>query len=71
VIPQNYFVLPVPLQQVLVALYLLNLYGDYQLMRDLSLFARWNNVFNKDYQLSYGYNTPGSNVFVGLRYAMK
>jgi vitamin B12 transporter len=50
---------------------LFNLYGDYQLMRDLSLFARWNNVFNKDYQLSYGYNTPGSNVFVGLRYAMK
>lgn len=48
-----------------------NLYGDYQLMRDLSLFARWNNVFNKDYQLSYGYNTPGSNIFVGLRYAMK
>lgn len=48
-----------------------NLYANYDLEKDLSLFARWNNVFNKDYQLSYGYNTPGSNVFVGLRYAMK
>jgi vitamin B12 transporter len=48
-----------------------NLYANYNLEKDLSLFARWNNVFNKDYQLSYGYNTPGSNAFVGLRYAMK
>ena len=46
-------------------------YANYDLEKDLSLFARWNNVFNKNYQLSYGYNTPGSNVFVGLRYAMK
>jgi vitamin B12 transporter len=50
---------------------LMNLFGSYQLTQELSLFGRWNNVFNKDYQLSYGYNTPGSNVFVGLRYAMK
>ena len=48
-----------------------NLYTNYELEKDLSLFARWNNVFNKDYQLSYGYNTPGSNVFAGIRYAMK
>ena len=50
---------------------LLNLYASYELEKNLSLFSRWNNVLNKDYQLSYGYNTPGSNVFVGLRYAMK
>ncbi len=48
-----------------------NLYANYDLEKDLSLFARWNNVFNKDYQLSYGYNTPGSNFFAGIRYAMK
>ena len=48
-----------------------NLYGNYQITKDWSLFGRWNNIFNKDYQLSYGYNTPGSNVFVGMRYAMK
>jgi vitamin B12 transporter len=50
---------------------LYNLYANYELEKDLSLFVRWNNVFNKNYQLSYGYNTPGSNAFVGLRYAMK
>ena len=48
-----------------------NLYANYDLEKDFSVFARWNNAFNKTYQLSYGYNTPGSNVFVGLRYAMK
>jgi vitamin B12 transporter len=50
---------------------LYNLYANYELEKDLSLFVRWNNVFNKNYQLSYGYNTPGSNAFLGLRYAMK
>ena len=48
-----------------------NLYGSYKITKDLDLFGRWNNIFNKDYQLSYGFNTPGSNVFVGLRYAMQ
>ena len=48
-----------------------NLYGSYDFERDWSLFARWNNIFNKNYQLNYGYVTPGSNVFVGIRYAMK
>lgn len=48
-----------------------NLYGSYDFDRDWSLFARWNNIFNKNYQISYGYVTPGSNVFVGIRYAMK
>jgi vitamin B12 transporter len=47
-----------------------NLYASHELQKNLSLFGRWNNVFNKDYQLSYGFNTPSSNVFVGLRYAM-
>ena len=50
---------------------LFNLFASYSLEKDLNIFARWNNAFNKNYQLSYGYNTPGSNVFVGLRYAMK
>jgi vitamin B12 transporter len=48
-----------------------NLYGNYELAKDWTLFGRWNNIFNKDYQLSYGYNTLGSNLFVGVRYAMK
>jgi vitamin B12 transporter len=50
---------------------LFNLFGDYEFAKDWTLFGRWNNIFNKDYQLSYGFNTPGSNLFVGVRYAMK
>ena len=50
---------------------LMNLYGTYALNKDLSVIARWNNVLNKDYALAYGYNTPGSNVYVGLNYGFK
>ena len=50
---------------------LVGLYGSYQIEKNLSAFARWNNVFNSQYQTNYGYANPGSNVFVGLRYAMK
>ncbi len=50
---------------------LFNLYGNYEFAKDWTLFGRWNNILNKNYQLSYGYNTPGSNLFIGVRYAMK
>ena len=50
---------------------LMNLYGTYALSKDVSLIGRWNNVLNKDYSLAYGYNTPGSNVYVGLNYGFK
>lgn len=50
---------------------LVGLYGSYQLKPNLSFFARWNNVFNSQYQTNYGYANAGSNVFMGLRYAMK
>jgi len=48
-----------------------NLYTSYEFEKDWTVFARWNNIFDKQYQLTYGYNTMGSNVFVGIRYAMK
>ncbi|MDQ7970245.1 MAG: TonB-dependent receptor [Oxalicibacterium faecigallinarum] len=50
---------------------LLNLHASYDLSKDWQLFGRWNNVLNKDYELSYGYQTPGSNVFLGIRYGFK
>ena len=50
---------------------LMNLYGTYTLTKDLSLLARWNNAFNKEYAFAYGYNTPRSNVYVGLNYGFK
>jgi vitamin B12 transporter len=33
-----------------------------------SLEARWNNVANRDYELVQGFNTPGSNVFVSVKW---
>ena len=50
---------------------LVGVYGSYQLDKNLSTFIRWNNVFDSHYQTSFGYANAGSNVFVGLRYAMK
>lgn len=49
----------------------LNLHAGVDLSKDWNLFARWNNVLDKTYELTRLYNTAGSNVFVGLRYAMK
>jgi vitamin B12 transporter len=48
-----------------------DLYSSYEFEKDWTLFARWNNITNKQYQLAYGYNTMGSNIFAGIRYAMK
>jgi vitamin B12 transporter len=31
---------------------------------------RWNNVFNKQYTLVEGYNSPGSSVFFNLGWRM-
>ena len=47
---------------------LVNLYADYRLQPGWVLFARANNIFDKDYQTAYDYATAGVNVFVGLRY---
>ena len=47
---------------------LVNLTASYALTRALSLRARWNNIFNRDYELAQNFNTPGSNVFVALQY---
>jgi vitamin B12 transporter len=49
---------------------LLNLTGSYAFSRALSLRARWNNVFDRDYELAQNFNTPGSNLFVALHYQM-
>jgi len=47
---------------------LVNLTASYALDRDWSIRARWNNVFNREYELAQNFNTPGSNVFVSLQY---
>jgi len=50
---------------------LVNLYGSYALDRDWSVFGRWNNVLNRNYELARNYATPESNLFVGLQYGFR
>ena len=33
--------------------------------------GRVNNLFNQKYELVQGFNTPGANLFVGVRYVPK
>jgi vitamin B12 transporter len=50
---------------------LLNLTATYALDREWSIRARWNNVFDREYELAQTFNTPGSNVFVAVQYQQK
>lgn len=50
---------------------LVNLFARYALAPEWTLEARANNVTDKKYESALGFNTPGANVFVGLRYAPK
>lgn len=47
---------------------LMNLYGGYQMDKNWSTRLRIDNVFNRDYQNAYGYNTPKFGAFITLRY---
>jgi vitamin B12 transporter len=47
---------------------LLNLFASYAFAPGWSAEMRWDNVTNKDYELAKGYNMPGSNVFVWVRW---
>jgi vitamin B12 transporter len=48
-----------------------NLFANYDFAPSWSLFGRWNNVFDKKYELARNYNTAESNLFVGVRYGMR
>lgn len=50
---------------------LLNLYATYEVAKNTTVLARWNNALNKDYELAKNYATAGSNVFVGVNYGFK
>lgn len=50
---------------------LLNLTASYTLAPNWSAHARWDNVFNRDYELVQHFNTPSSNLFVALKYQPK
>jgi len=50
---------------------LLNLVASYKVSGDWRVDLRWNNVFNKSYELAQGFNTPGSNVFAWVKYELQ
>ena len=58
-------------QVVLGGYSLVNLYASYDLTGKWSLFGRWNNVLNKDYELARYYGTAGSSLFLGVRYGFR
>lgn len=47
---------------------LVNLMASYDINHSTQVQVRWNNAFNKHYELAGGYATPGSTVFVNLSY---
>ena len=50
---------------------LVNLTARYAINRELSFEGRINDLFDKSYETVSGYNPPGFNAFVGLRYQPK
>lgn len=55
---------------------LFNMFGSIDVYKDVSLFARANNIFDRQYTTAYNssggyYRTPGANFFVGLRFQQK
>lgn len=47
---------------------LTHLYGAYHFNDGWSVFARANNIFDREYELAKDYATPVFNYFIGLRY---
>lgn len=62
---------PFPAEDVTLGSFsLVNLTAKYDFSKSVTATVRWDNVFNKRYEYAYGYNTPGSNVFVNLIWRM-
>ncbi|MDD2742463.1 MAG: TonB-dependent receptor [Rhodocyclaceae bacterium] len=57
--------------QALAGYGIVNLTAAYRFAADWSVFARANNIFDKDYTLVNDFATPGANVFIGVRYSPK
>jgi vitamin B12 transporter len=48
-----------------------NLTAEWAFSPGVTLFARANNIFDKNYQLSAGFGTGGRTVFAGLRAVLR
>jgi vitamin B12 transporter len=52
------------------AYWLANLSARYQVSKNVSLLGRVDNVFDRNYQTTYGYNQPPRGVFAGVNWQM-
>lgn len=50
---------------------LTNLYGAYRFSGDWSVFARVNNLFDRNYEVAADYATAATSAFIGLRYSQQ
>ena len=46
-------------------------YGSHDINNELTARVRLENAFNRQYQLAYGYNTPGRGIYATLQYQPK
>lgn len=49
---------------------LVNLNARYNINKNISLYARIENLFDKDYETAYGYNQPDRGAYVGVNVKM-
>lgn len=49
---------------------LLNLDARYNINKNVSLYARIENLLDKDYETTYGYQQPGRGAYVGVNFKM-
>ncbi len=50
---------------------IVNLTAEWAVSPGITLFARGNNVFDKNYELAAGFGTGGATVFAGLRAVLR
>jgi vitamin B12 transporter len=41
---------------------------DYDLSENITLNTKIENLFDKDYETTDGYNTPGQSFYIGMKY---
>ncbi|WP_158248805.1 TonB-dependent receptor domain-containing protein [Chromobacterium sinusclupearum] len=46
-----------------------NVFADYRLAKNWTATARIDNLFDREYETNYGYNTGGLGAFIGVRYS--
>jgi len=59
-----------PNYQTLNSYAIVNLATQFEINKGVVFEGRIENLFDKEYELAYGYNTPGRSGYIGLRYQL-